>query len=183
MAPRFTLVPLVLLAAMPAFAGLSVHRSVEKPKAIDVTIVDEPLSAAVKALAMYLPRRVQLLVSDDAKVSYRAREIAPETALRGVVAAAGAKVSIDHDQFWVRDDRQPGVTLDVKDEDIRTILKSMQTQCAIRNLVLDRDVQGKGTFLFDRVPCRTAFDVVFRTMGFASVDYGNSVVTVGRRNR
>lgn len=75
------------------------------------------------------------------------------------------------------------VTLDVKDEDIRVILKSMQKQCGIRNLVIDRDVQGKGTFLFDKVPCRTAFDVVFRTMGLASVDYGNSVVTVGIRHR
>jgi hypothetical protein len=73
------------------------------------------------------------------------------------------------------------VTLDVKDEDIDKILKSMKQQCQIRNLVIDRDVQGKGTFLFNNVPCRTAFDIVFRTMGLASVDYGNSVVTVGKR--
>jgi hypothetical protein len=73
------------------------------------------------------------------------------------------------------------VTLDVKDEDIDKILKSMKQQCQVRNLVIDRDVQGKGTFLFNNVPCRTAFDVVFRTMGLASVDYGNSVVTVAKR--
>ena len=77
--------------------------------------------------------------------------------------------------------KEPAVTLDVKDEDVRVILKSMQKQCAIKNMVIDKDVQGKGTFLFNEVPCRTAFDVVFRTFGLASVDYGNSTVTVGKR--
>jgi hypothetical protein len=61
--------------------------------------------------------------------------------------------------------KQRTVTLDVKDEDIRLILKDMQTQCAIRNLVIDPDVEGKGTFVFRGVPCPTAFDVVTRTMG------------------
>ena len=37
------------------------------------------------------------------------------------------------------------VTLDVMDEDVRDILKSMQKQCAIRNLAIDQQVQGKGT--------------------------------------
>ena len=78
-------------------------------------------------------------------------------------------------------EKPPAVTLDVKDEDVRVILRSMQKQCAIRNMVIDKDVQGKGTFLFDKVPCRTAFDVVFRTFDLASVDYGSSTVTVGKR--
>lgn len=73
------------------------------------------------------------------------------------------------------------VNLDVKDEEIHVILKSMQTQCAIKNLIIDPDVQGRGTFYFRDVPCRTAFDVVFRTMGLRSSDYGNSVVTVATR--
>lgn len=77
--------------------------------------------------------------------------------------------------------RQRTVTLDVKDEDIRVILKSMQTQCAIKNLLLDKEVQGKGTFLFHEVPCRTAFDVVFRTMGLDGVQDG-SVVSAGPRH-
>ena len=56
------------------------------------------------------------------------------------------------------------VTLDVKDEDIHVILKSMQKQCAVKNLVIDPDVSGNGTFFFHDLPCQTAFDVVLRTM-------------------
>jgi len=73
-----------------------------------------------------------------------------------------------------------GVTLDVKDEDIHVILKSMQAQCAVRNLVVDPGVSGKGTFYFHDVPCRTAFDVVLRTMGLAA-EYSDGVVAVERK--
>ena len=40
-------------------------------------------------------------------------------------------------------------------------------------------VQGKGTFLFRNLPCRTAFDTVMRSLGLRSVMYPNSVVTIG----
>ena len=36
------------------------------------------------------------------------------------------------------------VTLDVKDEDVRDILKSMQKQCGIKNLAIDPQVAGRG---------------------------------------
>ena len=50
----------------------------------------------------------------------------------------------------------PSVTLDVKDEDVVVILKSMQKQCGIKNLVIDKEVQGKGTFIFHDLPCERA---------------------------
>ncbi|HEX2062660.1 MAG TPA: hypothetical protein VHK90_18105 [Thermoanaerobaculia bacterium] len=59
------------------------------------------------------------------------------------------------------------VTLDVKDEDVRVILKSMQQQCAIKNLLIDKDVSGRGTIYFRQVPCSTAFKVVLRQFGLA----------------
>jgi len=71
----------------------------------------------------------------------------------------------------------------VKDAEVRYILKSMQSQCVIKNLMIDPDVQGKGTFLFRDVPCRTAFDTVMRSLGLKSVTYPNSVVTIGSRVR
>lgn len=73
------------------------------------------------------------------------------------------------------------VTLDVKDEDVRVILHSMQQQCAIKNLIIDKEVSGKGTILFRAVPCETAFRVVFRSFGLAGQVYPNSVVTVSER--
>jgi hypothetical protein len=75
------------------------------------------------------------------------------------------------------------VKLDVKDEDVHKIMATMQKQCAVKNLVIDPDVQAHGTFVFHSVPCSTAFKVVFQTLGLSSVDYGNSVITVGMRKR
>jgi type II secretory pathway component HofQ len=74
------------------------------------------------------------------------------------------------------------VTLDVKDADIRPILKSMQTQCGIRNLVIDKEVSGKGTFYFRDVPCEQAFRVVLRTMRLSAQFEPNSVLTVGPKS-
>lgn len=80
-------------------------------------------------------------------------------------------------------EKQPAVTLDVKDAELRPVLKEMQKQCGIKNLVLDPDVQGSGaTFLFREVPCEQAFDVVFKSFGLTYVVYEQtSVVHVSRR--
>jgi hypothetical protein len=155
---------ILLLLATPAFASVSVKRSANA-KTLDVAIVDEPLSSAVKALGPYLPHRVQFVVSEEPTVTYKAAHVSAEAALRGVAGAAGAMLTLEHNQFWIRKDHDATVTLDVKDEDVRVILKSMKQQCGVKNVILDPDVQGKGTFLFNKVPCRTAFSVVFRTMG------------------
>ena len=73
------------------------------------------------------------------------------------------------------------VTLDVKDEEIHVILRSMQKQCSVRNLVIDPGVEGRGTFVFHRLPCDKAFEVVTSTMGLRATDEGSSVVSVRRR--
>lgn len=73
------------------------------------------------------------------------------------------------------------VTLDVKDGEVRDILRSMQKQCAIKNLIIDPDVKGSGTFYFREVPCETAFRAVFRTMDLAGRYEPNSIVTVDVR--
>jgi hypothetical protein len=78
---------------------------------------------------------------------------------------------------------QRTVKIDVKDEDVHKILATMQKQCAVKNLVIDPDVEARGTFVFHGVPCSTAFKVVFQTLGLSSVDYGNSVITVGTKKR
>jgi hypothetical protein len=72
------------------------------------------------------------------------------------------------------------VTLDVKDAEARVILKELQKQCGIRNLVIDPDVTGSGSFYFKEVPCETAFKVVLRTMDLQLETYSNNVVEVTR---
>jgi hypothetical protein len=74
------------------------------------------------------------------------------------------------------------VTLDVKDADVRVVLKSMQQQCGIRNLLIDKEVQGETTILFRKVPCATAFKVVFRQFGLTG-QVAQNVTTAGPRRR
>ena len=62
---------------------------------------------------------------------------------------------------------QKTVTLHEKDIDVRDLLKSMQKQCGIRTLIIDKDVAGTGSVYFKQVPCSTAFRVVFRQFGLA----------------
>ena len=75
------------------------------------------------------------------------------------------------------------VTLDVKDAEVRVILKSMQKQCGIKNLIVDPNVQGKGTFFLSNVPCRTAFPLVLSTMGLATTTTSPAMVGVGTRKQ
>jgi hypothetical protein len=72
------------------------------------------------------------------------------------------------------------VTLDVKDEDVRVILKSMQRQCGIKNLLIDRDVSGKGMVYFHDVPCDAAFRTVFGMFGLAGQVEPNIIVVEPR---
>ncbi len=73
---------------------------------------------------------------------------------------------------------EPAVSMDVKDIDASDVLRLMQRQCGIRNLMIDPDVQGKATFYFREVPCRTAFDAVLDTFRLQAVVYSNSLAAV-----
>jgi hypothetical protein len=55
----------------------------------------------------------------------------------------------------------------------------MQRQCGIKNLIIDPQVQGSGTFLFNQVPCRQAFDIVLRSLGLAAQTDSDTLVSVG----
>jgi hypothetical protein len=77
---------------------------------------------------------------------------------------------------------EPTVTLDVKDEDVRVILKSMQKQCGIKNLLIDKDVTGSGTIYFREVSCTTAFSTVFKQFGLTGQVEQNMVTVEPRRN-
>jgi hypothetical protein len=173
---------MVLLgAALPAAASVSVKRSIEKAGTVDVVVVDAPLSEAVAALQFHLPLGVELRTSTDPRVTFRARNVVAEGVLRALALSARVDLLVGTDRYTIRDRNEATVTLDVKDAEARDILKSMQKQCGIRNLKIDPHVQGKGTFLFLNVPCRTAFDNVLRSLGLSAVTYPNSVVTVGGR--
>ncbi|HKB80857.1 MAG TPA: hypothetical protein VKH35_14185 [Thermoanaerobaculia bacterium] len=74
------------------------------------------------------------------------------------------------------------VTMDVKDADVRDVLKDMQRQCGVRNLVVDPDVSGKATFYFRHVSCPNAFDVVLATFRLRAEVDGRSLMAI-EKNR
>ena len=78
---------------------------------------------------------------------------------------------------------EPTVTIDVKDAEAVDILKNMQKQCGVKNLMIDPQVKGKGTFYLVDVPCRQAWSVVIRSLGFDARVYTNSIVRVSTRPR
>ena len=161
---------LVIFFAIPAAASISVRRSPYNSKTIDVYIVDEKLTDAIGAIEPYLPKRVEIVLGEDPVVTYRAKEVAPEKALRALAAVGKLTLTSNDDQYWIRSTGEPSVTLDVKDAEAREILKSMQRQCGIKNLMIDPQVQGSGTFLFNQVPCRQAFDDRASVDGAGSAD-------------
>jgi hypothetical protein len=168
----------LLLVASPAMASISVRRSPYNAKRIDVYIVSERLTDAVGALELYLPKRVDMILGTDPVVTYRAKEVSPATALRALVSAGKVELREDDERFWVRSAGEPAVTIDYKDGEVQEILKSMQRQCGIRNLMIDPNVKGTGTFMLTEVPCRQAFDVVLRTLGLTAQTYSNDIVRV-----
>ena len=172
----------ILVCAMPLFGSVSVKPSGEA-KRVDVVASAEPLSSIAAALELHLPAPVVLNTSRDPIVSYTARNVAPETALRGILAKTKLELR-KHDARWeIVDPAEPTVTRDVKDAEARVILKSMQKQCGIKNLVIDPTVRGSGTFLFNEVPCNQAFSVVLRTLDLGFSVYSNSVMTVEPRRQ
>lgn len=101
-----------------------------------------------------------------------------------VFAATAKTLSVPADAIVVRPAERT-VTIDVKDAEARDILRSMQKQCGVKNLVFDPEVTSamKGTFLFKGVPCRTAFSIVLKSLGLSSVTYSKSLVSVGEKPR
>lgn len=76
---------------------------------------------------------------------------------------------------------EPKVTLDVKDADVRTIMRSVQKQCGIRNLMIDPEVQAEGTFLLSDVPCGAALDVITQSLGLSAAGSNRTVARVSAR--
>src|SRR5437773_326370 len=87
--------PLLLLAiSAPALATISVKRSDDHPRTLNIDIVNEPLSTAVRSLELYLPLPVEIFLSSDPAVTYRARAVGPVTALRALAARSRSP------RFW-----------------------------------------------------------------------------------
>ncbi len=169
----------LMFVTLPLFGSISVRRSPYNSKTIDVYIVNERVSEAIGSIQMHLPKTIEMVLGTDPVITYRAREVSPEKALRALVNIGKLSLIANADQYWIRSAGEPTVTLDVKYAEAREILKSMQRQCGIKNLMIDPQVQGSGTFMFNQVPCRQAFSIVLQSLGLAAQTYSNNIVSVG----
>jgi hypothetical protein len=133
-------------------------------------------AAGVLALRIGVPVMVE---TGDREVSRRIARATPEEALAELVRSEGLVAFREKGVVVIRErGLESVVTIDIKDGEIRSILREVATQCGIRNLVLDREVQGKGTFLFRDVPCEAAFRAIFSSMGLAADRELNSLIHV-----
>jgi type II secretory pathway component GspD/PulD (secretin) len=175
-----TVMLLTLLAAGRASANVKVTRAMGDRGRLDVSIVDAPLAEAVHVLEIYLGRFVAIDMKKAPRVTVLANGVSPEEALQLVADVARARLTRGHD-YRLSDPEEWTASLDVKDEKVRDVLKSLQKQCGVKNLIVDPDVQGEATFLFREVPCHTAFQTVFNVFGLGVFTDTPSVLAVGKR--
>ena len=127
----------------------------------------------VAAKIAALTRRPIIVEDQGAKlISFDVTDASDRVLIDAVADAAGLHVVNSANAVRLQQ-KEATVTLDVKDADVRAILRSMKEQCGIRNLMIDPDVQGSGTFLFNDVPCSDAFSVVTRSLGLSAEMSGN----------
>lgn len=148
--------------------------------AVDVTLVEASARQALDALAMRAGGSVSF-EAVDRPVTLSVSGLKAAAAMERVARAAKLTIERDGIRWIVRDPAEPVLSLDVKDADVREIVREIRAQCGIRNVMIDPGVEGKGTFLFDRVPCSIAMRTVFASLGLDAEFHAGSVVRVGER--
>lgn len=171
------LLPAATLVAQPV---LSVRKSqgMNMGGRIDIVARRASLIAVVRELEGFLGRPVSIVSARYQTVAYQKRGVFPIEALKGVAESARLRVIDRRTDYLLTDRPEPLVTLDVKDAEARQILQQLKVQCGIKNMLIDKDVQGKGTFLLRDLPCEQAFEIVFSSLGLTGKTYANSVVSV-----
>lgn len=176
-----SLVPALLAAAPESVSPvLTVHKSqgMNMGGRIDVVAKRASLIAVARELEPFLGRPVSIVSTRYQTVAYQKKAVFPIEALKAVAESARLRVIDRRTDYLLTDRAEPLVTLDVKDVDVLEILKQLKVQCGIRNMLIDKDVAGKGTFLLRDLPCQQAFEIVFSSLGLSGKTFANSVVSV-----
>lgn len=145
-----------------------------------MTVINMPVSEAARRLSTELKQKIEVEAGIATPVSLIVRDATEERLLEQLAERAGLRVVRTAGAIRLQRD-EATVTIDVKDANVRDVLERMRRQCGIRNLVIDPDVRGTGTFLFHAVPCSEAFRAVLATQGLAAEFSGTAVATVSTR--
>lgn len=171
---------LAILAA-PAFPAAQPGKMRITPHpdgTVELTLDRASFRQAVGVLSLRIGTAV-IVEASDREVSGRMLRATPEQALAELVRNQGLVAHPEKGGIVIRERAsERKVTIDVKDGEIGAILREVSNQCGVRNLVLDREVQGKGTFLFSEVACEAAYRAIFTSMGLAADRELNSLLHV-----
>jgi hypothetical protein len=175
---------LLALLALPvaesrAGEAIRIFRS-SVPGAITVDARSASVAAVGRAISLHLDRPVVSRAAER-RVSVTLRNMPPLGALEEFALQYGLALEVRRDAYILSDRAEKTLTLDVKDAEAADILRSVQRQCGIRNLMIDPDVRGSGTFLFRDVPCGVAIDTILQSLGLAGEVEMNSILHVEAR--
>lgn len=180
--PRIILfVALVLLPVSESLAdtALRVYRS-RVAGAISLEARSASIAAIANALSLHLDRPV-ISRATEQRVTMTVRNVTARAALEALATGHGLAIETRREAYVLSDRAEKTVTLDVKDAEAGDILRNVQRQCGIRNLMIDPDVRGSGTFLFRDVPCGVAIDTILESLGLAGEVEMNSILHVEAR--
>jgi hypothetical protein len=144
---------------------------------VDVRAEKVSLTALVSRVAEATGSTITVEPAAERTVSVSLQAVEPLRVLREVAIANRLFLVERQGRFGLMKS-EPKVTLDVKDGEVRAILRELRLQCGVRNLMVDPAVAGAGTVLFNEVPCGDAFQVVFSIFGLAGEFQPNSVTSV-----
>jgi hypothetical protein len=143
---------------------------------------DASLRELLAALQVHLDQRIVLQFDGDRLVRLTARALPAEEAVRLAARSTGLKVAKTGGSFMLTDPREPVLHMNVKNAEVRDILRSVREQCGIRNLIIDPEVSGQGTFLFTGLPCGEGLRVILASLGLGA-EIESGLVRVKRSDR
>jgi hypothetical protein len=175
---------IVMFAAFDSAQPSSLHFNAYRDRGellVDVRAENVSLTTLAKRVAEATGSPISVEPAAERAVSVSLQGVEPLRVLREVAIAN--QLFLVERQGRVRLMKsEPKVTLDVKDGEVRAILRELRLQCGVRNLMIDPAVAGSGTVLFNEVPCGDAFRVVFSIFGLAG-EFQPSVTSVRQRER
>ncbi len=163
-----------------ALSTISIHAERSIPPSVRVTPSEThrgmlhidakgvSLRELVSAVQLHVDHRIVLRFEGDRLVRLTARDITPAEIVRRSARLSGLHVSEIAGSMMLTDPLEPVLHLDVKNASVRDILRSVKKQCGIRNLIIDQEVSGQGTFLFTGVPCGEGLRVILASLGLAA---------------
>lgn len=156
------------LAAQEYRGTLRVTHSLTHRGLLNVDAKGASLRETLAAVQVHVEERIVLTIDGDRRLHLTARNQTPREVIRRAAKSADLQMVEIAGSILLTDPLEPVLHLNVKNAPVREILASVRHQCGIRNLIIDPEVAGQGTFLFAGVPCVEGLRVILASLGLAA---------------